>query len=139
MIRAVIDTSVLVSAFIGHPGAAPAEVVAAWRDRRFTLIMSPHLLGELTEVLARPKLARWADEGRGAAYATAFGAQAELHADVAAEPATRDPSDDYLIALARSADADLLVSVDRDLTEAHLDDITVVTPAGFLAGLGPRA
>lgn len=38
------------------------------------------------------------------------------------EPATRDPDDDYLIALARAARADLIVSVDRDLLDADLED-----------------
>lgn len=132
MTRAVIDTSVLVSAFIGHPDAAPSQVVAAWRDRRITFVASPRLLHELTEVLARPKFARWSAEGRGAAYAAAFGVRAEIHADVSAPAATRDPDDDYLIGLARSAGADLIVSVDRDLLDAHTD-VPVLGPADFLA------
>jgi predicted nucleic acid-binding protein len=53
VISAVIDPSVLVSAFIGRPEAGPGQVVAAWRDGRFTMIVSPLLLEELAEVLAR--------------------------------------------------------------------------------------
>lgn len=128
MIRAVVDTSVLVSAFIGRPDAAPSQIVGSWRDRRLTLVASPRLLDELTEVLARPKFDRWAGDGRGAAYAAAFAARCELHADSPAAPATRDPDDDFLVALARSASVDLLVSVDRDLLAAGLKDVTVVRP-----------
>lgn len=135
MIRAVIDTSVLVSAFIGQPDAAPAQVVRAWRDRRFTLVVSPQLLAEVAEVLERPKFGRWADEGRGAAYAAAFAARAEIHSDPAPTPATRDPKDDYLIALARQAAVDAVVSVDRDLLEADVNDVAIITPAEFLAQL----
>lgn len=135
MIRAVIDTSVLVSAFIGHPDGAPSQVVAAWRDRRYTMVASSLLLAELAEVLERPKFARWADEGRGAAYAAAFSGRSEIHADPPAAPATRDPGDDYLIALARAANADVVASVDRDLLEASVDDVVVLRPAEFLARL----
>jgi uncharacterized protein len=132
VIRAVIDTSVLVSAFIGHPDAAPSQVVAAWRERRFKMVASLLLLNELAEVLERPKFARWADEGRGAAYAAAFHGRSEIRADPPATPATRDPGDDYLVALARAANADVIVSVDRDLLEADLADVVVVRPADLL-------
>ena len=135
MIRAVVDTSVFVSAFIGSPAAAPAQVVAAWRDRRFVLVVSPRLLDELSEVLRRPKFARWSGDGRGERYAAAFAARAELQPDVPATAATRDPDDDYLVALARSARADTIVSVDLDLLEARLSDLAVVSPAEFLTRL----
>ena len=68
MIRAVVDPSVLISAFIGDPEAGPGRLVDAWRDRRFALVVSPLLLAELDEVLSRPKFARWAGDGRGDAY-----------------------------------------------------------------------
>jgi predicted nucleic acid-binding protein len=46
----------------------------------------------------------------------------------------RDPDDHYLVALGREAQADYLVSVDRDLLDAELD-LPVVDPAVFVAGL----
>jgi putative PIN family toxin of toxin-antitoxin system len=134
VIRAVVDTSVLVSAFIGRPEAGPSRVVLAWREGRFTLVASPRLLDELREVLARAKFARWSVGGREM-YAAAFAATAQIHDDPPASPATRDPGDDYLVALARSANADVLVSVDRDLLEADVSDVAVVTPADFLTRL----
>jgi uncharacterized protein len=136
VIRVVVDTSVLVSAFIGHAEAAPSQVVSAWREGRFTLVVSPRLLDELAEVVARPKFQRWADQGRGSAYASAFAARAELHADPPSSPATRDPKDDYLVALARSSGADMLVSVDLDLLTADVIDVELVRPAKLLDRLG---
>jgi predicted nucleic acid-binding protein len=47
----------------------------------------------------------------------------------------RDPDDDYLVALMRATQADVLVSLDRDLLDAQLDDITVVDPAVFVGRL----
>jgi putative PIN family toxin of toxin-antitoxin system len=105
----------------------------AWRDRRFVLVVSPLLLVELAEVLARPKFVRWASDGRAEAYVTALAARSEHHPDPNEPPSVvRDPEDDYLIGLMHAADADLLVSLDNDLLDAHLDDIYVLDPAIFL-------
>jgi predicted nucleic acid-binding protein len=48
------------------------------------------------------------------------------------EPITRDPKDDYLVRLARSATATALVSGDRDLLEAVIGDVEVLTPRAFI-------
>lgn len=140
MIRAVVDTSVLVSAFVGNPDAGPGQLVEAWRDQRFELVVSPRLLAELREVLARPKLARWADDGRAEAYVEAFAAQSEECADAEKPPpsAVRDP-DDYLVDLLRRSGAEVLVSVDRDLLDAQLAGVTVLDPAQFLSHLASEA
>jgi putative PIN family toxin of toxin-antitoxin system len=133
LIRAVVDPNVFVSAFIGSPDAGPGRLVAAWSDRRFVLVVSPLLLAELAEVLARPKFARWASDGRAEAYVAALAARSEHHADPDEPPSVvRDPKDDYLIALMHAADADLLISLDNDLLDAQLDDIAVLDPAIFL-------
>lgn len=134
MIRAVVDPSVLVSAFIGDPDAGPSRLVEAWRDRRFVLVVSPLLLAELGEVLSRSKFARWAGDGRGAAYVAGFGARSEHRPDPDESPSSgvRDPDDDYLVALMRATEADVLVSLDRDLLDAQLDGITVIDPAVFI-------
>jgi uncharacterized protein len=137
VIRAVVDPSVFVSAFIGDPEAGPGRLADAWRDRRFVLIVSPSLLVELEEVLSRPKFARWADDGRGAAYVAGFAARSEHRPDPPPSPSSevRDPDDDYLVALMQATQADLLVSLDRDLLDAELDGIAAVNPAVFLGRL----
>ena len=133
MIRAVVDPSVLVSAFIGSADAGPGRLVQAWRDRRFVLIVSPILLTELETVLSRPKFARWASDERAAAYVAAFGARSEHQPDPDEQPPpVRDPADDYLVALMRATEADFLVSLDNDLLDAELEDIDIVDPAVFL-------
>ena len=122
MIRAVVDPSVFVSAFIGDPNAGSGQLVAAWRDRRFVLVVSPLLLGELEEVLSRPKFARWTSAGRARAFLGALRARSEHRSDPAASSSTtvRDPDDDYLVALYQDAEVDFLVSLDRDLLDATL-------------------
>lgn len=138
MIRAVVDPSVFVSAFIGDPNAGSGRLVDAWRKRRFILVVSPLLLAELREVLSRPKFARWTGEGRGDAYVAGFSARSEHHLDPAqpSSPRVRDPDDDYLVALMHATRADVLVSLDRDLLDAELDGVKVTDPAVFVSSLG---
>jgi uncharacterized protein len=136
VIRAVVDTSVLVSAFIGSPQAGPGKLVDAWRDGRFIMVVSPLLIAELTEVLARPKFARWSSGQRHVRYVAAFAARSEQHPDpVVPAAGVRDPADEYLVALARATGAEILVSLDGDLLEAGLSNLVVVDPMVFLAQL----
>ncbi len=125
------------SAFIGDPAAGPGQLVEAWRDRRFALVVSPLLLDELGEVLSRPKFARWAGDGRGVAYVAAFEARSEHQPDPVDPPSSgvRDPNDDYLVALMRATQADFLVSLDRDLLDVQLDDVAAIDPAVFIGRL----
>jgi len=46
---------------------------------------------------------------------------------------TRDPADDYLLALAQASQVDFLVFGDQDVTTLVAADSPVVTCAGFLA------
>ncbi len=136
MIRAVVDPSVFVSAFIGRPDAGPGRLVAAWSDQRFTLVVSRLLLEELAGVLGRPKFERWASNGRAASYVAGIAARSEHRPDpVVAQPSVRDPDDDYLVALALAEKVDVLVSLDRDLLDASLGDLVVEDPATFVARL----
>lgn len=135
MTHAVIDTSVFVSAFIGRDDAAPARLLRAARERRFTIIASPQLIQELSQVLDRPKFTAWSANDRASIFVGGIVALSEVHDDPPAPPAlTRDSEDDYLVALAQSSDASAIVSLDRDLLEAGLT-IRCVTPTDFLIAL----
>jgi len=57
MLRAVIGTSCLVSYALTR-GELMRQVVAHWRDRRFTLLSSSGTRAELAAVLARPAIQR---------------------------------------------------------------------------------
>lgn len=136
MTRAVIDTSVLVSALIGGAESSPALVVRACREGRLILVASPRLVGELTGVLERAKFDRWTGDGRGLAYVAGLVAVAEMHDDVRDPPSvTEDPDDYFLFALAKSAGADFVTSVDRHLLAASTN-IAVLTPAQLPEHIG---
>lgn len=138
--RAVLDPNVLVSALLS-PAGPPAQVVLAWDAGRFQLIASPRMLSELANVLSPPKLRRWIDASDADEFVSRLQEGALLVDDPPPGPKlTPDPDDDYLVALARAAEVDYLVSGDGDLTGLADPDPPVLTPREFLdrlAGGGP--
>jgi len=100
--------------------------------------MSPELLGGIREVLTtRPRLRKWISPET----ATLFVDTIETLVDLVDDPdqvqtETRDPNDDYLIALARTHEADVIVSGDKDPLDWEPQSPPVVTPAQFESRVG---
>lgn len=132
MLRVVFDPNVLVSAVISPDGPS-AEALDAWRDGEFDLIVSPKLLDELEDVLQRAKFRIYASPEQVSAYIEALASEALAFDDPGDPPrVSPDPDDDYLIALARTAGADLLVSGDKHLTGLADPPVRVMTPRDLL-------
>jgi predicted nucleic acid-binding protein len=99
-------------------------------DHRIETLVCRRLPAELAGVLERPKFRRYAT----IVEAHAFGAEVARCGRAVPDPAmvpraSRDPDDDYLVALARAAGVRALVSGDRDLTEMADPDPPILTPA----------
>lgn len=136
MLRVVIDTNVMFSGLIKLE-SVPGQVLRAWRDGSFRLVLSEFLIEEIATVLARPKmqaLVTWppAQIGRFVLELRAF-------SDVV-EPAElgfkypRDPDDIPVLATLIASGADVLVTGDRDLL-ALRDKYPIETPAEFVRRL----
>jgi putative PIN family toxin of toxin-antitoxin system len=123
--RAVLDTNVLVSALIS-PGGGSARLLLELRSGAFEIIVSPLLLAELRDVLRRDKFRRYVSEAEADAYVELIRSDGIGRADPrpSPEPLSADPGDEYLIDLARDAQADALVTGD-----AHLLDLRAIIPA----------
>ena len=95
--------------------------------------MCPELLGEVREVLTtRPRLRKWISLQNATLFVETIEAVVDLVEDPGeVETETRDPNDDYLIALARTHDADVVVTGDKDLLEWNEQRPPIVTPADF--------
>jgi uncharacterized protein len=119
--RVVLDPNVLVSAAITSSGAV-AEILDLIDASVITPVVSPALLTELTLVLRRDKFRAYLDLGAALAFVAEVERLAETWDDPDSDSTAEspDPDDAYLIALARSAQADALVSGDRDLTTLDL-------------------
>ena len=131
MARAVLDPGVLVSALI-TPAGASAKLLPEMRAGGFDLVVSPLLLEELEGVLRRDKFRRYADLDTVGDYIDLLRREAVLVADPEGPPPLRsaDSADDYLIALAKSANA-VLISGDRHLLDLA-DQAPVLSPADFM-------
>lgn len=128
--RAVVDVNVLVSGVLSAQGHS-AEILRASRDGQFELVISELLLAELKRTLTYPKLRKRIPPEKGSAFID----WAREHGTLAEDPpdpppvGSRDPDDDYLLALAISRRA-YLVTGDNDLLVLS-DDSPVLTPAQF--------
>jgi putative PIN family toxin of toxin-antitoxin system len=130
--KAVADTNVWVPAAISPAGVC-GRLLQAAIDGRWRAIVSPLLLAELDEVLARPKFRRWLTVDEAHQFVADLRVIADEVDDPTEEPVQRsaDPDDDYLVALAGITHADALISGDPHLI--HLDlDPPVTTPSAFL-------
>ncbi len=134
----MLDAGVLIAAAIAPRGVC-GQLLDAVRQERVQIIISPQLLAELELVLARGKFRRWLTEPEARRVAGAIARLAELHPDPPPLPGlTPDPKDDYLVALARSAAADYLISGDQHLTGLTDPKPPVLTPRQLLDQLsGP--
>lgn len=130
--RAVIDPNVVIAAALS-PDGSPARVLRAWLDGVFELVVSPLLLDEIERALAYPRLRKRIAADEAHDLVELLRAGADHHADPSHPPPVRsaDPGDDYLLALAATADA-VIVSGDRHLLTLG-EHLPVYPPAAFLA------
>jgi putative PIN family toxin of toxin-antitoxin system len=124
--------NVIVAAVVRPDGTA-ANCMRAHAEGRFDLVVSPLLLDELRTVLRREKFRPFLAVNEADRLVEALSRDATVVADTETEPVSRDPRDDYLVALARAAGAHVLVTGDRDLLDIELPDLKIAPPAEFLA------
>ena len=129
--RAVLDPNVVISGAISSRGA-PADLLRALAGAELELIASGTLLEELERALAYPKLRRYVSEPDAEDLVRWVAGSAIVVIDPETDPPvhSRDPHDDYLIALA-SAHRAALVSGDRHLLALEVE-IPVFSPRAFL-------
>ena len=133
-VSAVIDTNLIVSAFLSGRGV-PGALLTALHAGRFRLILSPTLRDEYAAVLARPEFAFDAEEV--AAFFRFLARRARLVVPATPAPvAVRDPKDEHVLATALAGDAAYLVTGDADLLtlagDARLGTLQIVTARAFL-------
>ena len=136
-LRVVLDTNVFVSA-ARTPRGVCGRILDAACAEIWKMVVSEQLLDELAEVLHRPWVSDWLAKSEAEEFIAAIREIAEMVADPPPSSirAVRDPNDEFVVALARSAGVTALVSGDRDLLILDDPEYPVWTPAMFLARLG---
>lgn len=115
--RAVCDLNVVVSGLI-QPRGPSGRVLALVRDRGIELVACQRWPEEMESVLARRKFRRHWSVDQARLVRLSLTSVAEIRPDPPSTPErTRDPDDDYLVALALAAGCDAIVSGDRHLLE----------------------
>lgn len=140
MIRAAVDTNVVVSGILNRAGVPAAVLRAA--GLRYELVWTPAIAVECRRILDRPRVLKRL-KGREAQArqvlarlaAIATMVPTELLGDVRA--VEEDPDDDVLFATALAAGARTIVSGDAAvLAVGSFAGVQVISAAEFLAALG---
>jgi uncharacterized protein len=131
----VVDPGVLIAGFIST-GGTTARLLDAILERRAIAIISPRLIRELHTVLLRDKFRQYASVEDVDAFVVRLLARSDLVDDPThLPPVTRDPDDDYLVALAGTQQNTALVSGDQVLLTVDLPGVQVLSPRMFLDAL----
>jgi putative PIN family toxin of toxin-antitoxin system len=133
MIRAIMDTNVLVSG-LRSPDGASYELLARLREGSWALVLSNTVLGEYHEILHREAEFLGLTHREADAYIDAMCELAERFSPTTQwQPAANDPDDEAIIQLAREAQVLYLVTHNvRDVSRAAQFGVRVVRPAEFL-------
>jgi uncharacterized protein len=137
VIRATVDTSALAPAIrrVGQSHSALGPILRAWRDRQYEMVISEHLLDELTHTLAAPYFSRFLSRANQMqAIATLREDATVVDISVTVEGVATHPEDDLILATALSGQVDYLVTLDQQLLRlGSYGGFQIVTPQAFLS------
>ena len=138
--RLVVDTNVLVSAFLWR--GTPGRLIELAGEKEVQLFTSRALLDELGATLAKKKLAKYV-AGTGLTAEQMLAGYKRIATTVKArqldERVSRDADDDAVLGCALAARADLVVSGDDDLLVLRsFKGIAIVSAADAIRRLGSK-
>ncbi len=137
MRRLVLDASVLLAAPVGRPEGSPSLLVEAARSGAIEMIACETLFAEFERGLeGRYFRDRVREDERVLLSAMVRGIATILRDPESPPRVLRDPADDYLVALARAAEAGAIVTGDRDLLDHERLEPPAVTAHEACASLG---
>jgi len=134
-LRAVLDSTILVSAFL-TPGGAADAVLQQGMDEAFTCCLADEIIAETVHRLLSPRLQEryaYTAEDVETFKATLRGSFLIISDLPPLTGIVRDPNDDMILACGVAAGADYVVTRDDDLLSlGTYEGITIVTPEAFL-------
>lgn len=136
MRKAVLDSTVLVSAFLTGKGAS-MQLLREAQGERFLICSAPEILDEIARVLLNyPRIRKryiYSDEAV-AEYIQMLTVVARIVKSLPQlKVIERDPNDDMIVACAVKARTEHIITRDADLLEIkEYQDISIVTPEAYL-------
>jgi putative PIN family toxin of toxin-antitoxin system len=133
--RVVLDTNILISALMIQTGN-PAAIYRAWQEGQFTLLTCSEHLDELRATLRKPALADRIKPYKAGGLVNKMKKLAEIVDTLPRVRRSPDPTDDFLLALSESGEADNLVTGDTSgLLKLKQHKATRIVPARTFAEL----
>jgi putative PIN family toxin of toxin-antitoxin system len=130
--RVVVDTNVLISAFL-ISGGKPDQVLRYLLEVNADFLFSQETMDELITRLARPKFRKYRNDEETAAFIENLSDLATWVPLLGQLAICRDPDDDKFLEVALAGEADCIITGDQDLLVLHpLEGISILTPAQFL-------
>ena len=132
--RVVLDTNILISAFV-FPGGAPEAVYRLAIERQVDLVTSPSLLSEFGGVLAEKF--GWQPAMAGAAVAQVTRIAIVVRPSRTIHVVADDPTDDRVLEAALEGSAEIIVSGNRHLLRLRRwEGVRIVGAADLLEEMG---
>jgi putative PIN family toxin of toxin-antitoxin system len=132
--KVVLDTNTVISGLFWK--GAPRQVLDLARSGVITVFTTPELLAELADVLERKKFTRLLEQAQVTAADLVYGyaALAQTIRPARIKPIIQaDPEDDKVLACAKAAKADFIVSGDSHLLKLEMyAGISILTVNRFL-------
>jgi putative PIN family toxin of toxin-antitoxin system len=137
LIRAVVDTNILISGVI-KPERATGEILRRLRDGEFALLYTEPLLVELAEVINRPRIRQKYSLGSEdiETVLALILLRGEPIDPTRRVEICRDPKDNMILEAAVAGQADMITSGDFDLLSLReFAGMPIISPAEFLQRL----
>lgn len=138
MIRAVVDTNVLISALISKKPAYPLQVYHLIKSEDFLLITSPTILEELEDVISRKdliKLHQRTPKQIQEILKEIVETSLIVPGLISVEVIKEDPDDNKFIAAAIEGQAEYIISGDKPLLNIkEYHGVKIISPADFIKG-----
>jgi uncharacterized protein len=138
MIRATLDTNVLVSGVVTSAQTVNGQVIQAWRDNKYILVLSEAILTEFSRTLLQPYFSARLTAAQIEATLNLFRREATIVPSiVTVKGVATHPEDDLILATALSGKAHYLVTRDEKLqTKVQgYKGVSIISPPVFLQRL----
>lgn len=134
MRRITLDANVLAPAFIGEGGAS-ARLIGMWQEGIFELVLSEHLLQELSRTFKDRYFVRRLPPDEAAAILASLTAGAHItELTVPVDSVATHPEDDAVLATALSGEASVLCTRDKQLLRLReYQTVAILSPGELLA------
>jgi putative PIN family toxin of toxin-antitoxin system len=138
MIRATLDTNVLAAGIVTSSHTVNGQVIQAWRENKYSLVLSEAILTELSRTLAEPYFSARLTAAQIEAILNLIRSEATVvPLLIPVAGVATHPEDDLILATALSGKAHYLVTRDEKLQAKvkQYKGVVIVSPPVFLQRL----